>query len=345
MQLADFDFELPGELIAQRPLQERRASRLLLVDPRCSDPPGRFDDRHFAELPHLLAAGDLLVFNDTRVLKARLDGHKASGGRIELLIERVLDDTTALALIRASKAPRIDSRLQLADGCEARVTAREGELYRLAFSRPVLAQLEACGTVPLPPYVQRPATAEDDARYQTVYAREPGAVAAPTAGLHFDAAMLEETRAAGVEHATVTLHVGAGTFQNLRSECVEANRLHSERVLVTEDTCRAVARARARGGRVIAVGTTSVRALEAASRGGILEPFDGDTDLFIVPGYEFRQIDAMLTNFHLPRSSLLILVSAFAGRGCMLDAYRHAVAARYRFFSYGDAMLIRTRAP
>jgi S-adenosylmethionine:tRNA ribosyltransferase-isomerase len=343
MHLADFDFDLPDDLIAQFPAPERRASRLLVVDPRRLDDKASLSDRRFADLPAMLQSGDLLVFNDTRVIKARLIGRKPSGGRIELLIERVLTEVDVLAQIRASKAPRQDGTLLFAADCEAQVIACDDGLYRLRFSQPVRPFLERYGKVPLPPYLRRGADAADESRYQTVYARDPGAVAAPTAGLHFDKTMLAETSAMGVQHAFVTLHVGAGTFQNLRNERVEANRLHAERVIVGESVCQAVRETRERGGRVVAVGTTSVRALEAASAAGELKPFDGDTDLFIVPGYSFRQVDAILTNFHLPKSSLLILVAAFAGTRSILSAYRHAVAARYRFFSYGDAMLILSR--
>jgi len=333
MLISDFNYELPDELIAQFPTADRRDSRLLeLVDP--------IVDRGFAQLPALLKSGDLLVFNDTRVIKARLAATKETGGRAEILIERIQGDRAALALIRASKSPRPGGRLLLADGVVAEVTGRNGELFSLAFSSDVLPFLDRHGKVPLPPYVHRAADDADSERYQTVYARDPGAVAAPTAGLHFDDAMLAETRAAGVLHAWVTLHVGAGTFQALRNERVAANRLHSERVQVSDECCAAVRETRAAGGRVIAVGTTSVRALECASADGKLQAFDGETELFILPGYEFRSVDAMITNFHLPQSSLLMLVAAFAGTERILDAYRHAVREKYRFFSYGDAMFL-----
>lgn len=333
MFLADFDYELPDELIARFPAPERRASRLLVVR-------DRLDDRGFADLPRLLEANDLLVFNDTRVIHARLRGRKESGGKVEVLIERILAATVALAQVRASKPPRVGSSIQLAAGNAATVAGREGDLYRLEFRAPLADYLQRHGEVPLPPYLGREADSADDERYQTVYAEHAGAVAAPTAGLHFDAAMLAETAALGVRHAFVTLHVGAGTFQPLRREQVEENRLHAERVFVSEAVCEAVRETRRAGGRVIAVGTTSVRALEAASRDSGIEPLAGETDIFITPGYAFRSVDAMLTNFHLPRSSLLMLVAAFAGRDRILDAYRHAVTERYRFFSYGDAMLL-----
>jgi S-adenosylmethionine:tRNA ribosyltransferase-isomerase len=333
MQISDFDYALPAELIARYPTAERRASRLLDVS-------AGLHDRHFSELPSLLRPGDLLVFNDTRVIHARLRARKESGGRCEVLVERLQDDAQAIAQVRASKSPKPGSKLLFADGVTASVTGREGEFFALTFSAPLLPFLEQYGEVPLPPYLERDAESADDERYQTVYAREPGAVAAPTAGLHFDEAMLRETEAAGARHAFVTLHVGAGTFQALRHEDVEANRLHSERLVVDDTCCELVKRTREEGGRVIAVGTTSVRALETATRGGTIEPYAGETDLFILPGYEFRTIDAMITNFHLPQSSLLMLVAAFAGTERILGAYRHAVEKGYRFFSYGDSMFL-----
>jgi len=333
MQLSDFDYTLPDELIARYPTAERRASRLLEVGDVLSD-------RQFADLPALLRPDDLLVFNDTRVIHARLRARKETGGRCEILIERIQDDDSVLAQVRASKSPKPGSRLLLADDVVAVIKGRDGEFFSLDFSAPVLPFLEKHGEVPLPPYLNRDAESADDERYQTVYARDPGAVAAPTAGLHFDEAMIGETRAAGVHHAYVTLHVGAGTFQALRHEDIEANRLHSERLVVDETCCAAVRQARDRGGRVIAVGTTSVRALETASQGDDIRPFAGETDLFIRPGYKFRTIDGMLTNFHLPQSSLLMLVAAFAGLDRVLHAYRHAVDQGYRFFSYGDAMFL-----
>jgi len=333
MQIEDFNYLLPDELIAQYPANERRASRLLELGevPR---------DRNFSDLPSLLKAGDLLVFNDTRVIRARLAARKETGGRVEILVERVESATSALAHIRASKTPKAGSRLLLADDVEAIVEGRNGELFALTFSEPVLPFLEAHGEIPLPPYLHRPAESEDAERYQTVYAKDPGAVAAPTAGLHFDVEMLEETRAAGVRHAYVTLHVGAGTFQSLREENIASNRLHSERVQVDAACCAAVKETRASGGRVIAVGTTSVRALECASADGDIQPFDGETEIFILPGYEFQSVDAMITNFHLPKSSLLMLVAAFAGAERIFRAYEHAVREQYRFFSYGDAMFL-----
>lgn len=338
MFISDFDYDLPDSLIAQYPLTDRRGSRLLVVA-------DGIDDRRFSELPALLRAGDLLVFNDTRVIRARLDATKETGGRAEILIERVVGDRSAVAHIRASKSPKAGGRLLLPGDAEAEVTGREGEFFALTFSVDVMPYLDEYGEVPLPPYLNRAADESDIDRYQTVYAADPGAVAAPTAGLHFDEAMLAETIAAGVGHAWVTLHVGAGTFQSLREEQIEENRLHSERVAVSQQCCDAVHATRAEGGRVIAVGTTSVRALESASATGELRPFVGETDLFILPGYKFRSVDAMITNFHLPQSSLLMLVSAFAGKERVLSAYRHAVGEKYRFFSYGDAMFLKPGKP
>ena len=332
MRISDFNYDLPDELIARYPTAERRGSRLLEVG-------SQFNDRQFADLPALLREGDLLVFNDTKVIPARLHGRKESGGRIEILIERISGETTALAHIRASKSPKAGGKL-LVDNNVVTVTGREGEIFALEFAVPVLPLLERVGEMPLPPYLERGAEASDSTRYQTVYARDPGAVAAPTAGLHFDEAMLQETRKLGVQHAWVTLHVGAGTFQALRQENVEENRLHSETVAVDQAVCDAVAATRKSGGRVIAVGTTSVRALESASTSGEMRAFHGETELFILPGYRFRSVDAMLTNFHLPQSSLLMLVAAFTGTERALLAYQHAVQEKYRFFSYGDAMFL-----
>ena len=333
MFISDFDYELPDSLIARYPASERRASRLLELG-------DSLVDRHFSQLPVLLRAGDLLVFNDTRVIPARLEARKDTGGRAEILIERIEGERQALAHVRASKSPKPGTTLLLGDGVQAEVGGRDGELFALTFSHDVEAILDAKGEVPLPPYLNRRAEADDVDRYQTVYARDPGAVAAPTAGLHFDQQMLDETLAAGVQHAWVTLHVGAGTFQALRHADIERNRLHSERVQLGEECAELVHETRAAGGRVIAVGTTAVRALESASQDGALKPFHGETDLFILPGYRFRSVDAMLTNFHLPQSSLLMLVAAFAGKDRILKAYEHAVRSRYRFFSYGDSMFL-----
>ena len=338
MKKSDFHYDLPTELIAQQPLPERSASRLLVVDVRGR----RCHDRRFAELPEYLQAGDLLVFNDTRVLRARLHGHKETGGAVEILIERVLGAHDALAQIGVSKKPRDGSTILLDDGTPVRVLRREGEFYTLRFDgpEPLEKLLARVGRMPLPPYITRSADAGDEQRYQTVYARAPGAVAAPTAGLHFDARLLDSLRAGGVDFGYITLHVGAGTFQPLRSERVEDHVMHREWLNVGAELVEKIRRTRAAGGRVIAVGTTVVRALEAALRDGEVRPFAGETQIFIFPGYRIRSVDALITNFHLPESTLLMLVSSFAGREVILDAYRHAVAQRYRFFSYGDAMLI-----
>jgi len=333
MRISDFDYSLPDALVAQHPTRERRSSRLLEVSDSLTD-------RTFIDLPSLLNPGDLMVFNNTRVIRARLHGHKETGGKVEVLIERITRDHVALAHVRASKSPKEGGKLNFAAGVSASIDGREGELFTLTFSEPVMPFLERHGEVPLPPYLNRPTESADDERYQTVYAKDPGAVAAPTAGLHFDTQMLDELSAAGVRHATVTLHVGAGTFQSLRYEDIAKNRLHSERVHVDQACCDAVNQVRASGGRVIAVGTTSVRALECAVQGGMLEPFEGETDLFILPGFRFQLTDAMITNFHLPQSSLLMLVAAFAGKERVLNAYAHAVRESYRFFSYGDAMFL-----
>jgi len=341
MQRRDFHYDLPPELIAQAPLGERRASRLLLLDGAT----GSRADRLFAELPALLDPDDLLVFNDTRVLPARVLGRKATGGRVELLLERLTGPRTALVHLRASHKPQPGGEVELPGGARARVGARSGELTEIALDRDVVPFLEEHGATPLPPYITRAPDAADRERYQTVFARAPGAVAAPTAGLHFDAALLDELAARGIERAFLTLHVGAGTFAPVRTERIEDHELHEEWLEVPAETCAAVERCRERGGRVVAVGTTSVRALETAARGTELKPFAGFSRLFIYPGFEFHAVDAMITNFHLPESSLLMLVAAFAGRERTLAAYRHAVEQRYRFFSYGDAMLVTPQKP
>lgn len=336
MQRTDFHFDLPAELIAQEPLRERSASRLLALD--AASRVRR--DMQITDLPMLLTARDLLVYNDTRVIPARVFGRKPSGGRIELLLERALDGTQALVHARAGKGLREHAQILLPGGHSARMLGREGDLFRVEFSCEVLPFFEAHGEMPLPPYISRPAIAADRTRYQTVYARSAGAVAAPTAGLHFDAPLLAALAAAGVGRAFVTLHVGAGTFQPVRVADIEAHVMHTERVSVPDATCAAIAATRAAGGRVIAVGTTVVRSLEAAAAGGRLRPFSGETQIFIRPGYRFRVVDALLTNFHLPESTLLMLCAAFVGREMLLEAYAHAVQAHYRFFSYGDAMFL-----
>lgn len=334
MKPEDFSYELPPELVAQQPLAERSASRLLNL--RGDGVP---EDLVFPDLAGLLRPGDLLVVNDTRVIPARLLGAKRSGGRVEMLVERVLGEHLALVQLRASHAPRPGSWLDFGADA-ARVCERREPFFVLEFSAPVMAVLERSGHVPLPPYIRRPDAAADQQRYQTVFAREAGAVAAPTAGLHFDNAMLERLAARRVGLASVTLHVGAGTFAPLRPAQLATGRLHAERLEVTPAAVSAIGSARAAGGRIVAVGTTVVRALETAARAGRLAPHAGETDLFIVPGYRFQIVDALLTNFHLPQSSLLMLVCAFGGTGPVLAAYRHAVLKRYRFFSYGDAMFL-----
>jgi S-adenosylmethionine:tRNA ribosyltransferase-isomerase len=340
---SDFHFDLPETLIAQAPLPERSASRLLVV------PPGEapFADRHVRDLPEWLQAGDLLVFNDTRVIPARLFGQKESGGRVEILIERLLPENAARAQVGASKSPKPGSRIQLDAGGEAEVIGRDGEFYQLRFHVPGALEswLQKAGRLPLPPYIQRAPGQDDDERYQTVFARELGAVAAPTAGLHFDDALLATLRDRGVEFGHVTLHVGAGTFQPMRVDNIHEHHMHSEWLNVGPALVEQVRAARARGGRVIAVGTTVVRALESATHrteagDAELHPFAGETQIFIFPGYRIRSVDAMVTNFHLPESTLLMLVSAFAGKTRVFDAYAHAVREQYRFFSYGDAMLL-----
>ncbi|WP_127998540.1 tRNA preQ1(34) S-adenosylmethionine ribosyltransferase-isomerase QueA [Piscinibacter defluvii] len=335
--LADFDFELPPELIAQHPAAERSASRLL--DGRAEAPV----DRVFRELPALLEPGDLLVFNDTRVIKARLLGRKASGGAVEALVERVLPGREVLAHLRASKSPRAGALLRFADAFEAEVLGRGGpedSLFRLRLPEDPFVLLERHGHVPLPPYITHADDAEDERRYQTVFAARPGAVAAPTAALHFDAALLAALAGRGIGRANVTLHVGAGTFQPVRSETIAEHRMHSEWYEVGTATVEAIERTRAAGGRIVAVGTTTLRALESAALSGTLAPGSRETDIFITPGFRFRVVDRLVTNFHLPRSTLLMLVSAFAGHARMRALYAHAVRERYRFFSYGDAMLL-----
>jgi S-adenosylmethionine:tRNA ribosyltransferase-isomerase len=328
-----FDYELPAELIAQQPSASRSSSRLLALSR------GALQDRRFSELPGLLSPGDLLVLNDTRVIKARLLGVKSTGGRVELLVERVLNEREVLAQLRASKPPAAGGRLTLEGRIPAEVVERRDDLYRIRFDGEATAaqELERHGRVPLPPYIVREAGPEDESRYQTVYAREPGAVAAPTAGLHFDAALMDRLEQRGVRLAWITLHVGAGTFQPLRVTNLDEHRMHAERYKIPRETLDAIASVKSRGGKIVAVGTTSVRTLESVAAGGNPE---GETRLFIRPGYQFRVVDRLITNFHLPKSTLLMLVCALGGTEAVLQAYRHAVAQRYRFFSYGDAMLV-----
>ena len=357
LTVSDFDYALPPELIAQTPAATRTASRLLHVDET-----EQLHDRQFTELLKLLSPNDLLVFNDTRVIKARLFGQKTTGGKVEVLIERVTAEDSALAHIRSSKSPTAGSVLRLADAFDAQVLGRENDLFILKFERPVLELLEQFGATPLPPYITHQPDDADDHRYQTVYAREPGAVAAPTAGLHFDQTLFEQLDAAGIQRAFVTLHVGAGTFQPVRVQSLAEHIMHAERYTVPRQTIEAIACARASGGRVIAVGTTSVRSLEAAAKDNprlaaqylakiLLKQAptehdcaptsqSGDTRLFITPGFEYQVVDAMITNFHLPQSTLLMLVAAFIGLDPMRHAYQHAIEQRYRFFSYGDAMFL-----
>ena len=343
MKKSDFHYELPEELIAQAPLPERSASRLLLVPPGdAALSSGEFADMGVRDLPSLLQPGDLLVFNDTRVIPARLFGSKDSGGRVEILIERLLPGDQARAQVRASKSPRAGSWIELDGGGRAQVLGREGEFYLLGFEvegglEPWLLKV---GRLPLPPYIRREPGQDDAERYQTVFARQVGAVAAPTAGLHFDEPLLAALRERGVEFGHVTLHVGAGTFQPVRVEDVREHRMHSEWLNVGAELVAQVRRTRQAGGRVVAVGTTVVRALESAMQDGELRPFAGETRIFIFPGYRITSVDGLLTNFHLPESTLLMLVSAFAGKQRVFEAYRHAVEQRYRFFSYGDAMLL-----
>jgi len=345
MDLSEFSFDLPPELIAQQALAERSASRLLHVG---AGRPGTgcddltLEDLHFRDLPGLLRPGDLLVGNDTRVLPARLFGQKSTGGKVELLLERVLGEADALVQLRSSHAPKPGAVLDFGSGVTAEVTGRQEEFFSLRFSRPVIPVLEELGHIPLPPYIRRDDEAGDRQRYQTIFAREQGSVAAPTAGLHFDEPLLAAVGARGVEFRTLTLHVGAGTFAPLRPRQLKTGRLHAERLEVSPGLCSAVAACRGRGGRVIAIGTTAMRGLETAGESGELRPFRGETSLFIRPGYQFRIVDAMVTNFHLPGSSLLMLVCAFGGTSRVMAAYRHAVADRYRFFSYGDAMFLES---
>lgn len=342
MRTSDFDYHLPEKLIAQYPLKERTASRLLRVKGNTRQ------DLVFENILDLLNPGDLLVFNNTRVIPARLHGQKETGGKVEVLVERLIDDHRLLAHVRASKSPKPGSRLILENEIQADMLGRQGDLFELEFksSRPVIELLEQYGHMPLPPYIERKDEASDQQRYQTVYAEHPGAVAAPTAGLHFDETLLKKIQDKGIEFAYVTLHVGAGTFQPVRVDDIKDHHMHAEYIEVDSGVVQQIEATRARGGRVIAVGTTAVRSLESAaqaSAAGRLEEFSGDTDIFIYPGYQFKVVDALITNFHLPQSTLLMLVCAFAGYRAMMDAYKHAVDLEYRFFSYGDAMWLTRR--
>ncbi len=338
MKTSDFRFDLPDELIAQYPSTDRTASRLLALN----GDSGALQDLQFTDLLGQLDSKDLLVFNNTKVIPARLLGHKETGGKVEVLVERVLDHERALVHIKSSKSPGAGRRLILEETLEAEVITRHDALFELRFinTDSLVEALESVGRMPLPPYIERDVDKADLERYQTVYAQRLGAVAAPTAGLHFDEVLLDKIKAKGIETAELTLHVGAGTFQPVRVDDVRSHQMHSEVIEVSEQVCQQVRAARARGGRVIAVGTTSVRALESASQTGQIEAFEGETDIFIYPGYQFKSVDAMVTNFHLSESTLLMLVSAFAGKQHILSAYQHAIEQRYRFFSYGDAMFI-----
>ncbi|MFT5451871.1 MAG: S-adenosylmethionine:tRNA ribosyltransferase-isomerase [Enterobacterales bacterium] len=338
MQLTDFTFNLPDNLIARYPLEERTASRLLSLD----GTEGGINHGSFNDIKELIKPGDLLVFNNTRVIPARLNARKETGGKIEILIERLVSDTEALAHIRSSKSPKPESKLILEDGTELTVLGRKDNLFivKTVDGQDLLNILDSIGHIPLPPYIDRPDEASDHERYQTVYSKHKGAVAAPTAGLHFSEELIEQLKSNGVETGFVTLHVGAGTFQPVRVDDISEHKMHSEWFEVTAELVKQVEQTKARGGRVIAVGTTSVRCLESASKSGELEPFSGDTDIFITPGYEFKIVDVLITNFHLPESTLIMLVSAFAGRDNILSAYQAAIDEQYRFFSYGDAMFI-----
>lgn len=334
MKKSDFNYQLPNDLIARYPLDNRVDSRLLVVNE------GNILDQNFTDLPSLLKAGDLLVFNNTRVIPARIFGHKTTGGKLEILLERVVDDKSALAHIRCSKSPIAGASIILNEGYQCVVDGRDGDLFQLTFADPIHTVLDAIGHMPLPPYIDREDESLDVERYQTVFSRELGAVAAPTAGLHFDDKILQRIEAMGVDSAYVTLHVGSGTFQPVRVENLDDHIMHKEWLSVSTATVEKIKETKQKGGRVIAVGTTAMRSLESAAKGGILKPFTGDTDLFITPGYQFNVIDAMVTNFHLPESTLLMLVSAFSGYRRIKEAYQHAIKQQYRFFSYGDAMFL-----
>lgn len=338
MRTQDFDFYLPSELIAQYPAEKRSGSRLLHLDGQS----GNITDSNFVALTQWLNPNDLIVFNDTRVIKARLFGHKVTGGAIEVMIERALNDHEALAQVRASRAPKAGAKLILEGNVEAVVIGRDDDLFHLRFlnDAPIYDLLEQYGHLPLPPYIAHAAESEDESRYQTVYAKHAGAVAAPTAGLHFDEAMLANIQAMGVMTAYITLHVGAGTFQPVKVDEISAHKMHSERYHIPEATLALIAQTKQKGGRVLAVGTTALRALESAAQTGVLKAGNAETSIFITPGYQFRVVDRLLTNFHLPKSTLMMLVSAFAGHTHIMRAYQHAVQQQYRFFSYGDAMLI-----
>ena len=334
MQKSDFNYQLPNELIARYPLDNRVDSRLLVVDEN------KLSNQVFSDLPSLLKEGDLLVFNNTRVIAARLFGHKITGGKLEILLERVVDDTHALAHIRCSKSPKAGAKIVLNDGYSCHVEGREGDLFQLRFTESIDTVLAAIGHMPLPPYIDREDETLDEERYQTVFSQQPGAVAAPTAGLHFDQPLLEKIKQQGVDFSYVTLHVGSGTFQPVREENLDDHIMHKEWLTVSSEVVTKIKQTQKNGGRVIAVGTTAMRCLESAAKSGELKPYEGDTDLFIRPGYRFNVVNAMVTNFHLPESTLLMLVSAFSGYKRMKSVYQHAIEHKYRFFSYGDAMFL-----
>ncbi len=338
MKLSDYHYKLPNELIARYPAKERSASRLLCLDRKT----GEIEHRIFSDLVDLLQPNDLLVFNNSKVMPARLFGQKETGGRVEILIERILDQHHALAHVRASKSPKVNSEIILTDEIKVKMIGRENDLFKLKFQcdEPIVDVLERIGHMPLPPYIDRDDEQFDHERYQTVYADPQGSVAAPTAGLHFDETLIQKLKNKKIDMAFLTLHVGAGTFQPVRVDNIKEHHMHAEWITVSKEVCDKIHAAKKRGGRVIAVGTTSVRSLETAVLSGELKPYEGDTDIFIYPGFEFKVVDAMITNFHLPESTLLMLVSAFAGRENILNAYRVAIEKRYRFFSYGDAMYI-----
>ena len=336
MRRDHFQFELPNELIARQPAVQRQGSRMLFLD----SAENNLQHQQFSDFLSHVESGDLVVFNNTKVIAARLYGQKATGGKVEVLVERLVDAYSVLAHVRASKSPKPGNQIVFSEGFSAEMTGRDDDLFALTFNKPVLDVLDAIGHMPLPPYIDRSDTNEDKTRYQTVYADQLGAVAAPTAGLHFDEKMLEDIQTKGASIAFVTLHVGAGTFQPVRVDNIIDHKMHSEWLLVSREVCDQVIKTKANGGRVIAVGTTSVRCLETAARSGQIAPFEGDTNIFIYPGYRFNVVDGLLTNFHLSESTLLMLVSAFSGYHSIMAAYREAVSERYRFFSYGDAMFL-----
>ncbi|MFK8067818.1 MAG: tRNA preQ1(34) S-adenosylmethionine ribosyltransferase-isomerase QueA [Gammaproteobacteria bacterium] len=336
MKRTDFTFDLPDDLIAQKPVAQRTASRLLVLDKSS----GEIIDQQFSSIVDLLQPGDLLVMNDTRVIRARLFGQKQTGGKVEILIERLIDEHNALAQMKSSKSPKVGATIKFDQHFSAVVTGRKDGFFELKFNTSIDQVMEAIGHIPLPPYINREDSEFDDERYQTVFAKQAGAVAAPTAGLHFDQNLLDQLEKKGIQFAQVTLHVGAGTFQPMRVNDINDHKMHSERIEVSQTVCDQIKKTREQGGRVIALGTTTVRALESASINGTIESYSGETSIFIYPGYEFKSVDAMITNFHLPESTLLMLVCAFAGQEKMINAYQHAVDQKYRFFSYGDAMFV-----